>query len=260
MKLAVSNIAFPAREEPQAYALLQRYGFSGLEVAPSRLLADAEQPYENVPLAVQMIAALHERYGFVVPSLQSIWYGQTGNLFVAEDAARLAAYTAQAAGFAQALGCKSLVFGCPKQRVMPQSAVQEDAIAFFTQIAADAADKGCCIALEANPSLYGTNFCNTSGEAFAFARRVPHLRVNYDFGTLLANGESLQILEDNFEAVSHIHLSEPSLMPIVPHTLHRELAALLCARGYDGFVSVEMKAQPLAVLEPVLAYVSGVFA
>lgn len=258
MKLAVSNIGFAAADDAAAFALLRRYGFAGLEAAPTRLVGD--QPYRQCARAAEKAAWLKAEYGLAIPSLQSIWYGQAGNIFVPQDAARLAAYTRRAVEFAAAVGCPSLVFGCPRQRFVPAGARPEDAMGFFADISAYARAKGVRIALEANPSGYGTNFCNTSAEAAAYARQVPGLAVNYDLGTLLTNGERLDVLADNLELVSHIHLSEPELAPIQRRGIHRELAALLNARGYRGFVSIEMKTQPLAALEPILSYVAEVFA
>ncbi len=258
MKLAVSNIGFAEAEDAAAWALLRRYGFTGLEAAPTRLVG--ARPYQKLPQAARKAAFLREAYGLAIPSLQSIWYGQAGNIFVPADAARLAAYTRRAVDFAAAVGCPSLVFGCPRQRFVPADAAPADAMGFFAEISAYARAKGVHIALEANPPVYGTNFCNTSAEAFRYARQVPGLAVNYDVGTLLTNGEQLDTLAGSLDLVSHIHLSEPELAPIRRRDVHRELAALLRQRNYAGFVSIEMKTQPLAVLEPILSYVAEVFA
>lgn len=124
-------------------------------------------------------------------------------------------------------------------------------------IAAYAREHGAAIALEANPPVYGTNFCNTSREAFAFARRVPGLAVNYDIGTLLTNGEDMAELFDNLDLVTHIHISEPGLAPIMPREMYRELAARL---RRAGFVSVEMKTQPFETAKRALEYAAEVFA
>lgn len=255
MQLAISQIGFAKADEPAVYARMRRCGFAGLEGAPTRLAGESD-PYSHTDAA---LAAKREA-GFCIPSLQSIWYGQTGSLFCAADAPRLAVYTARAAAFAVTLGCPSLVLGCPKQRVMAPGQTARDALPFFARIAADAFAKGTAVSLEANPPVYGTNFCNTSAEAFAFAREVEHLYVNYDVGTLLTNGESLTPLADYLALVRHIHLSEPGLAPIERRAVHKELAALLRAGGYAGFVSVEMRAQPLTVVERVLEYTAEVFA
>ena len=59
--------------------------------------------------------------------------------------------------------------------------------------------------------------------------------------------------------VSHVHISEPGLAPIQPRPLHRELALLLKGVGYQGFVSLEMKAAGEEELTRSLEYVAEVF-
>lgn len=255
--LAASNIGWAAPDDPMILSLMKKLGYTGLEAAPTRLVG--ENPYTKLDQAAKISGQLREEYGLCIPSLQSIWYGQQGSLFDPVDALRLADYTCRAVDFAAAVGCPSLVFGNPRQRVIPAGTDPDSAMPFFQKIADYARAHGAVIALEANPPVYGTNFCNTSEDAFTFARRVPGLAVNYDLGTLLTNGESLIPLFENLDLVSHIHLSEPGLAPLEPRPLHRELAHQLREFGYQGFVSIEMKTQPLEIAERVLQYAAEVF-
>lgn len=258
MKLAISNIGFAPQDDSRVLRWMQELGYAGLEIAPTRLTGP--QPYRDLPRAARAAQDVRRQYGLSIVSMQSIWYGQTGNLFCAADAPHLADYTCRAVDYAQAVGCPSLVFGNPRQRSVPPGASPDEALGFFARISAYARQRGAVIALEANPAVYGTNFCNTSAEAFAFARRVPGLRVNYDLGTLLTNGEALGTLFDNLALVSHIHLSEPQLAPVRPRPEHRALAEGLRCAGYSGFVSVEMKTQPADTVRRVLEYAAEVFA
>lgn len=257
-KLSAGNIGWQAQDDEAVYAALQKLGYAGLELAPTRLVG--ERPYFKIQAAARCAARIKEQFGLCIPSMQSIWFGRTENIFTARGAALLVDYTRRAVDFAAAVGCPSLVFGNPRQRCMPAGARAEDALGFFAAISAYARQRGVVIALEANPPGYGTNFCNTSAEAFAYARRVPGLRVNYDFGTMLTNGESPDVLFQNLDLVSHIHLSEPQLAPIAPRPEHRALARSLRQAGYAGFVSVEMKTQPLERVREALAYTAEVFA
>lgn len=257
-RLSASNIGWQAQDDEAVYALLREFGYAGLEIAPTRFVG--ERPYCKAEAAACKATQLKERFGLCIPSMQSIWFGRTENIFDARGAALLAEYTRRAVDLAAAVGCPSLVFGNPRQRSIPEGAHPDDALGFFAEISAYARQHGVVIALEANPPVYGTNFCNASAEAFAYARRVPGLRVNYDLGTMLTNGESLDVLFKNLDIVSHIHLSEPQLAPIAPRPEHRALADGLRQAGYAGFVSIEMKTQPLAQVRAVLAYTAEVFA
>jgi len=257
LRLAASNIGWAEPDDPMILSLMKELGYTGLEAAPTRLVGEA--PYTKLEQAARLASRLRKEYSLCIPSLQSIWYGQRGSLFDPADAPHLADYTCRAVDFAAAISCPSLVFGNPRQRFVPQGTNPDSAVPFFQRIASYAWAHGAVIALEANPPVYGTNFCNTSAEAFAFARRVRRLAVNYDLGTLLTNGESADLLFENLDLVSHIHLSEPGLAPLEPRPLHRELAYQLRHAGYQGFVSIEMKTQPPQSAARVLQYAAEVF-
>lgn len=257
MRLAVSNIGFAPEDAPRVYALMQELGFAGLEIAPSLFVG--EKPYEKQEQAAELARQIEEQYGLHIVSMQSIWYGQSGSIFEPQEARALEEYTRKACDFAAAVGCGNLVFGCPKNRVVPDGQAPDDALDFFTRIAAYAHERGTRIALEANPVCYGTNFCNTSGQALAFAARVPHLHVNYDIGTVIFNEEALCLQPEQLALINHIHISEPGLAAIEQRALHGELAQALHAAEYAGAVSIEMKTQPFDTLERVLRYVAGVF-
>ena len=230
-QLAISNIAWQKDDDETVYAAMQQAGFTGLELAPTRIFSEA--PYENLTSALLFGGYLKNRWGFSVPSLQSIWYGQKGNIFDPADTEHLLDYTAQAFQFAHSLNCPSLVFGCPKNRMRPLGANDAAAEAFFMQ-----------------------------ADAFALVKRLdnPGLSVNLDLSTVLAQGEHLQSFIDDMQYVSHVHISEPGLVPIERRPEHKELALLLGAVGYRGFVSVEMAHTDVDTIRRTMDYIAEVFA
>ena len=260
MKLAASNIGWTAEQDPAVWQLLGELGYQGLEIAPTRIFP--EEPYRQLDEAIAFEQKMLLTYGLTIPSMQSIWYGQTGNLFVPEQAQELCEYTRQAIDFAYACQCGNLVFGCPRNRNIPEGHTAAEADDFFAQLGCYAVENDTVLALEANPPLYNTNFLNTTAEAFALAEKLanPGVKVNLDVGTMLANGETVDQLTGKIGLVNHVHISEPGLAPIQERTLHRELAALLRKEGYEGYVSVEMKAADPDTLRSCLTYVAEVFA
>lgn len=74
-----------------------------------------------------------------------------------------------------------------------------------------------------------TNYLNGTADAFALVKRLdnPGLSVNLDLSTVLAQGEHLQNFIDDMQYVSHVHISEPGLVPIERRPEHKELALLL---------------------------------
>ena len=148
-KLAISNIAWHKQDDEAVYAAMQQNGFTGLEIAPTRVFP--AQPYENLTAAALFGGYLKNRWGFAVPSLQSIWYGQTGSIFDRAQSEALLDYTAAAFQFAHNLNCPSLVFGCPKNRMRPLGMDETAAEEFFRAFAMHA---GITLHLRA---LYGKN-------------------------------------------------------------------------------------------------------
>ena len=259
IKLAISNIAWAKEDDEAVYTAMQNAGFSGLELAPTRIFP--ESPYDCLNSAALFGGYLKTRWGFCVPSIQSIWYGRSGSIFDAAQAEDLLDYTAGAFRFAHALICPSLVFGCPRNRQLPEDTDPGQADLFFSRAGELAARYGVRLAIEANPPCY-TNFLNGTAEAFALVKRLnnPGLAVNLDLSTMLAQGEKLTDFLDDLSWVSHVHISEPGLAPITKRPEHRQLALLLGAVGYKGYVSVEMGRTDRETVLRIIDYIAEVFA
>lgn len=268
MKLSISNIAWAAQEDERVYGYLNKYGYSGLEIAPTRIFP--EQPYKGLERAQKWSAALQAEYGLAVSSMQSIWFGRTEKLFgSAQEREALTAYTKAAIGFAAAVGCKNLVFGCPKNRAFPEDAEvssKRAGIEFFRTIGAYAAQKGTAVGMEANPAIYHTNYINTTPEALELIQEVGSdgFLLNLDIGTMIQNGEAAEALEGAARYISHVHVSEPHLAPIVMSAerrhFHSEVGSFLRENGYEGYVSIEMgRVEGLSLILETLDYVREVF-
>ena len=259
LKLAMSQLAWKQEEEKQALEILQNHGFCGIEIAPT--IIAGETPYQNPDRAEEYAQQVKAQFGFSVCSLQSIWFGKQGNLFEAQRQ-ELLDYTKQAIVFAQRAGAGNLVFGSPKNRVKPPEASVKQAVSFFKELGEYALLHNTVLALEANPPVYGTNFMNTTPEAFTVMEQVDSdgCRINLDFGTIIINNEPIEMLRGKVRWVNHVHISEPQLALVEKREKHRQLAALLKEEGYTGYVSVEMKQQPLEAIEQTADYIAEVFA
>lgn len=263
MRLSVSNIGWSAENDGAVYDLMEKFGFEGLEIAPTRILPEA--PYDRTDEAAQWAYSLRKSTGLTVCSMQSIWFGRSENIFGApEEREALAAYTAKASRFAQAVGCGHLVFGCPRSRNMPDGADPQTAVGFFRRIARDAASCGAVVGMEANPPIYNTNYINDTPAALRLVDEVGEegFLLNLDVGTMVQNGEPAALLRGAVGKVHHVHISEPGLAPVEPRRLHGELCDVLRAEGYDGFVSIEMKNTgdgDLSRLEAAMRYVKEIF-
>lgn len=274
MKLSISNIAWASDLDEAVYPLLQSLGYTGLEIAPTRIFP--ENPYAHGKEAASFARSLYETFGLTVCSMQSIWYGRTERLFgTGEERQILMDYTKQALDFAAAMGCPNLVFGSPRNRQRPQDASLEPVLDFFRELGAYASERGTTLSMEPNPPIYHTNFINTTDQACDLAAQIRTLlgqshrtgfAVNLDLGTIIENQESLSCFSQWLPLVNHIHISEPHLIPLqeTHQELHRKLSLLALdawnTKDWQGYVSIEMgKLDSLEELTRILTRVRSLF-
>ncbi len=264
MKLSISNIAWDALQDEAVYSAMQKNGFSGLEIAPTRLF---ENPYDNLFRINAYSQSLKKNYSFSICSMQSIWYGKGESLYDVEGRKILEQYTKQAIDFAHAGAIDNLVFGCPKNRNIPPELnrieCEKAAEEFLFSMGEYAHSKGTVLAIEPNPDIYGTNFVNTTEQAFNLVRKLGSdgLKVNVDVGTMIHGGERCNILAKDIDIVNHIHLSLPYLEYVSSHPIHADLREVLKECGYDRYLSIEMKrVDEVDKILECLEYVGGYFA
>jgi len=265
MNLSVSNIGWDSEFDEDMYRFISGNGFNGIEIAPTRIFPNA--PYEQLENARLFADELKKRSGLFVSSMQSIWYGISESIFGTDDHRhKLIDYTKSAVNFASAIGCPNLVFGCPKNRSIPEGLSSDIympiAYDFFYRIGCYAAEQGVCISIEPNPPIYNTNFINTTEEAFLFCKSIdnPGMKVNIDLGTMIYYDEDVSLLKDNIHLINHVHISEPHLVPIVRRSFHKEVLSEMSGAGYNNTYSIEMrKPNSVELLKDAILYVKGVF-
>lgn len=261
MKLSISNIAWTTENDAQIYALMEKYGYTGLEIAPTRIFTDA--PYDKINEAAAWAEKLKKEYSLCVSSMQSIWYGRQERIFGTSDEREfLVYYTKKAIDFAAAMNCKNLVFGCPRNRRILADENPELGIEFFKEVGDYAAEKGTVIGLEANPPIYNTNYINDTASAFQMIEQVNSdgFKLNLDIGTMVFNDEKITDLKQKVNLINHVHISEPGLEQIERRKIHKELKEILSSESYQGYVSIEMKnLEDINILEKKMKYVRSIF-
>ena len=203
-----------------------------------------------------------KEYGIVISSMQSIWFGRQEKIFgSATERETLKQYTRKAIDFAKIVECKNMVFGCPKNRNFFNEEDKAKGVSFFRELGQYADSQGTIIAMEANPTIYGTNYINETKEVFQLIEQVGSrgFLLNLDVGTMICNQEVVTELVGKVKFINHVHISEPGLEIIKPRKLHKELAKLLKSENYEGFVSIEMKEQKPENIVKVMEYVREVF-
>lgn len=244
IKLSISNISWALENDQQVYEYLKNAGFQGLEIAPTRVFPN--EPYNRKQEAREFASEIREKYGLIICSIQSIWYGRNERIFGTDKERQfLFDYTKRAIDFAEILGARNIVFGSPKNRCIRDGDDENIAIDFFRTLGDYAAEHGTVLAMEANPVIYGTNYINNTNDAVKLIKMVGSkgFKLNLDYGTIIYNEENIENINSFFEYVNHIHISEINLGLIEQRNGHKELIRILSNSSYDGYVSIEMKKQ-----------------
>ena len=253
VRLAISNIAWEPGEREDVYALMAKNDVRGLEIAPSLTFFDETDPFNPSETAVSKFIQDIARYDLKLVSMQSILFGVKGaNLFQeVGQRQRVEDGLLRAGRLAARLGIPNLVFGSPGNRAIPEmmtrSKAEQIAVDLFRRVGDKFIEAGIKLALEPNAAAYGTNFLNSVQETTDFLTKVNHpaICLNFDIGSLHMNDEFEEGVDLFLNAggiVSHVHVSEPELIPAPQDaTSFARLARGILASGYKGWFSIEMR-------------------
>lgn len=261
MKLSISNIAWDTLNDEKIYSMMEKYGFKGLEIAPTKVMG--ENPYEKLEEAKIWKEEIKKKYNLEISSMQSIWFGKTENLFDSKKEEKvLMDYTKKAIDFANVIECKNLVFGSPKNRNINEGKSSKNEKEFFKVLGEYAYKKNTIVGMEANPTIYNTNYINDTKSALELVKKVNSkgFLLNLDLGTIISNNENLTILQNNVKYISHVHISEPWLKMIEKREIHKNLKKILLNENYKRFISIEMtKFNEIKKIENVIKYIKEIF-
>lgn len=215
MKLAISNLSWREdASQKEIIELLDQYNINNLEIATWK------QNYREVLQGRKII------------SFQSILGLSENNIFD-ETSEDLFKEIENVIYFARSLGCRHIVFGCPRNRRIDKKRSYDkqyyDAFKFFQRIAD--IDPSMTIGFEPISEKYMCNFINDFEEALEFVKIVnkSNFKINLDIANLLdsnlldTNISVSDIKDDIRYHVSHIHISEPDLSEIRCSEVLRDL-------------------------------------
>jgi sugar phosphate isomerase/epimerase len=247
MRLAVSNIAWPANADDEAARLLMRRQVGGVEIAPTKVWP---RPLEATAAEIIAHRRRWEQSGIQIVALQALLFEKPQFRVFGSPPQRQECfdYLCGMIGLAARLGARVLVFGSPKNRVvgdLSSDVAQEIAVHFFRALGEEALQNEVVLCIEPNPVEYGCDFVTTVAQGVELVREVGHpgFGLHVDAAGMHLSGESAR---DSLALAStcwqHYHISEPFLAPIgdgcVPHAI---LGAELQRLSYTQWLSIEMK-------------------
>ncbi|GIW65408.1 MAG: hypothetical protein KatS3mg093_387 [Candidatus Parcubacteria bacterium] len=268
MKLSISNIAWDNSENKEVYKLLFKYGFSAIEVAPTKI-------WDNLEIVKKEDVLNFKKFwnskGIKLVAFQSLLYGKKEfNIFDLSMHDKILSYLEKVLWIGNIFEINAVVFGSPKNRLkgkLPYHIAEKLAFEFFLAFAELGKKYGIKIALEPNPKEYGADFLLNTDETLGFIKKINHpfLRLNLDTGILFINKENIEkSIEIAFPYLVHFHISEPYLNLVDENSFipHKKIAQQLKRLKYSGYYSIEMRAlnnKNLENIEKALSFVASIY-
>ena len=249
MKISISNIAWQNPEEEGIADLMQTLGIRGVEVAPTKIWSS---PLTASNGEIAEYKKFWNARGIEIVSLQALLYGRS-NLKIfesAENRKETRDYLTGIIQLGEKLGVRVLVFGSPKNRrvenLKPKEA-ERIARDFFFEMGEIAKKHNVTLCIEPNPILYSCNFVNTSTQGLELVKAVGHegFGLHLDAAGMTLSEEEIEpAIAKCVDRICHFHISEPYLATVGTGIVeHRRFAKALKQGNYQGWTSVEMKAQ-----------------
>ena len=258
MKLAISNIAWNNEDNEKIYKLMNKYWFTGLEIAPFKVF----WKYLNISeLEIFKYQEKIKQYWLELVSMQwlTFWKPEL-QLFYNEKL--LYNHLLKLIKLASKLNIKSLVFGSPKNRIYKDISKEEaikKASIFFNKIWSEAYQKWINICIEPNPDIYWWNFLLDTFETLDFVKLVnnPWIKLHLDLWTIISNNENISKLKWVEKYITHFHISEPYLEIIKNRDEHKKIIEIL--KNYNWYYSIEMKWTNIENIEKTLKLISNIY-
>ena len=263
MRLSISNIAWNSNLDVEILNILKELHINSIDIAPSKYFPN------YIDIKTNKFTEISHWWldrGVKIEGMQSLLFGTTGlNMFGDSGTQqKMLHHLSQICKIANALNCRKLVFGSPRNR--DRSEIKDDnlafniAINFFKDLGDIASDHGVIFCLESNPECYGSNFMTSHRETALIVKYVSSssIKMQLDLGALSIAKEDIEKCSTIYKnIIGHIHISEPNLDPIGTHQInHSYYGDVLKKYLPDSTATVEMlamhKSKPIKTIKKSL--------
>jgi sugar phosphate isomerase/epimerase len=249
MKIAISNIAWQLEEEESIAEIMQELGIKGVEIAPTKIW---KVPLSAADSEIESYKNFWQSRGIEIVAMQALLYGRPDLTIFQETQKRQETfqYLASIIELGSKLGVRVLVFGSPKNRMISHLSWEEaEAIAlpFFFDLGEVAAQHDLIFCIEPNPPAYNCDFITNSQQGLELVAKVNNkgFGLHLDAAGMTLSEESIEpTLKQALDRLCHFHISEPYLGQVGEGKVdHQKFGDLLAKLNYQGWKSIEMKAQ-----------------
>ena len=242
MNISVSNIGWDKKNDDNTLESLSKLGVNYLEIAPSIIFEDLLNLKKS---DITRFKDKIKRHNMRIVSFQSLFF-QFKEVNIFSNPEKSLEILKILCDLSNELECKNLVFGSPKNRIIPDfnsSKYYDDSLKFFDKVGDYFSSMDTILSIEPNPKIYECNFLTTTQETYDYLVSLNNnsIKLNLDLGTVKENNEDLySIFQKNISLINHIHISEPYLKPFKNFKMLNKLIRLVYEKRYKGFISLEM--------------------
>ncbi len=247
MKFAICNETFTDWPFDKAFAFARECGYTGIELAPFTMAADATQVSPSIRAEVRQQA---EKAGLEVIGLHWLLAKTEGYYLTSPDAEtrrRTSNYLGELAQLCRDVGGKVLVLGSPQQRNLLPGVSLEDATGYAAEVVTNVLptleEAGVTLALEPLGPEEG-DFLVTTEEGARLMDQIgsPHCRLHLDCKAMSTEPVSIpDLLRKYGDRMVHFHANDPNRQgPGFGELDFHPILSTLREIGYEGWVSVEV--------------------
>jgi sugar phosphate isomerase/epimerase len=247
MKYAFCNEMFGDRPFEDAFRAARDLGYTGVEIAPFTLAADA---YAVTTEQCDTVKRIVDGLGMEVVGLHWLLAKTEGYYLTTpdEDIRRATSgYLTALTNLCADLGGSLMVLGSPVQRNLLPGVSHEEAMEYAADTIRMAVpaleERGITLALEPLGPAEG-NFLNTAALGIELAQRInsPNVRLHLDIKAMSSEAIPIpDVIRQSAPWVAHFHANDPNLLgPGMGQVDCGPIFAALQDIRYDGWVSVEV--------------------
>ncbi|MEX0679602.1 MAG: sugar phosphate isomerase/epimerase family protein [Pirellulales bacterium] len=247
MRFAICNETFGDWPFDKAFGFAAECGYTGIEIAPFTLAADARKITAARRDEVRRLAAAE---ALEVVGLHWLLAKTSGFHLTSPEAEvrrRTAAYVQDLARLCRDLGGSRMIFGSPQQRSVLPGVTPEQALDYAAEVVTDSLgvfeQTGVTLCIEplAPPE---DNFLNTAADAVRLIEKIGHPQCRLILDCKAMSSEAVpipELIRRHHSLLDHFHANDPNLQG--PGFGKLDFAPIFAALGevdYRGWVSVEV--------------------
>ena len=236
-QLSISNICINNIAKTQFYSLVKLFGINKLQVAPTTVVSGWN-------LLNEML--LRESFENIkINSFQSITYTLLDNIFSPDTRDNLLDHIKSVIDYGEEIGLSFLVFGCPKNRKVEDSSIDNEKIfvEFFKELSDYMKGKKLIICIENNSKQYGCNFINLISECEKIVKLInsPNIKMMVDIGNAIMEKDEWYRFSNIKSHVFNIDVSNPNMNSFEDcKEEHQLFSYLLKQNNYTNNINLEM--------------------